>query len=146
VVLSGYGIQTFPNISSASQAPPLPTNLTGGLPEASLCGIGFYSAGGYCLSCPYGAVTRNFGAKSVEECGESCLHVTLETHTRADHSEHACAQVLPLDTLQQLPRNVYSPAVVCDPIGPPVFLESSSGPRTVKFYSRACISLLFTAH
>jgi hypothetical protein len=82
VVLSGYGIQTFHNISSASQAPPLPTNLTGGLPEASLCGIGFYSAGGYCLSCPYNTVTRDFGAKSVEECGESFLPVSCgHTHT-----------------------------------------------------------------
>ena len=91
MVLSGYGIQTFPNISSTSQAPPLPTNQTGGLPEASLCGIGFYSAGGYCLRCPYNTVTRDFGARSVEECGESFLNVTLGAHTL--QAESATAQI-----------------------------------------------------
>jgi hypothetical protein len=71
-VLPGYGIQTLNNVSSADQVPALPASATGGLPEASLCGIGFYSAGGYCLSCPYGAVSRNPGARAVEECGECC--------------------------------------------------------------------------
>jgi hypothetical protein len=70
-VLPGYGIQTLNNVSSVDQVPALPAD-AGGLPEASLCGIGFYSAGGYCLRCPYGAVTMNLGAKAVEECGECC--------------------------------------------------------------------------
>jgi hypothetical protein len=71
-VLPGYGIQTLNNVSSVDQVPALPADATGGLPEASLCGIGFYSAGGYCLSCPYNTVTRNLGATSVEQCSKCC--------------------------------------------------------------------------
>ncbi len=70
-VLPGYGIQTLDSVSSADQVPALPAGASG-LPEATLCGIGYYSAGGYCIRCPYGAVTRNLGAKAVEECGEYC--------------------------------------------------------------------------
>jgi hypothetical protein len=91
-VLPGHGIQTLNNVSSVDQVPALPADATGGLPEASLCGIGFYSAGGFCLRCPYGAVTRNLGATSVEQCSKchcSLAHtvrllVSLRQQDRAD--------------------------------------------------------------
>jgi hypothetical protein len=58
------------NISSAEQLPALPVNASSGLPPASMCGIGTYSLGGYCVTCPAGAATRQLGATAVEECGE----------------------------------------------------------------------------
>jgi hypothetical protein len=70
-VLPGYGIQTLTSpISSAAQLPALPVDASSGLPPASMCGIGTYSLGGYCVPCPAGTVTRQLGATAVEECGE----------------------------------------------------------------------------
>jgi len=72
-VLPGYGIQTLTNISSPSQVPTLPSS-SNGLPAATMCDIGYYSLGGYCVQCEGGALTRNQGAKVAEECGESLQH------------------------------------------------------------------------
>ena len=69
VVLPGYGIDNILNVTSPSNIPALPQN-SSGLPTASVCAIGFYSAGGYCAQCPAGTVTRVEGAKAIEECGE----------------------------------------------------------------------------
>jgi len=71
----------------------------GGLPAAGVCGIGYYSSGGFCVQCPAGSVTRNLGATAIEECGElscaavgpqyACTHMSLTWHvmlcTRTPH-------------------------------------------------------------
>lgn len=69
-VLPGYGIDSISGTSGANALPTLPVNDTTGLPAATVCELGYYSQGGYCLACPEGTVTRVRGAKSVEECGE----------------------------------------------------------------------------
>jgi hypothetical protein len=69
-VLAGYGVESIPPVSAAEGIPALPVNDTTGLPAASVCELGFYSAGGYCVACPSGTVTKTRGAKAIEECGE----------------------------------------------------------------------------
>ena len=69
-VLPGYGIDEVFNVTGPQSIPVLPQNASG-LPAATVCDIGFYSAGGYCAECPAGTVTRVKGAKSIEECSES---------------------------------------------------------------------------
>jgi hypothetical protein len=44
--MPGYGLA---NVSTAQSVPTLPQS-TSGLPPAPLCGIGFYSLGGYCVA------------------------------------------------------------------------------------------------
>lgn len=68
IVISGFGIMNLLNVTGPQSLPTLPQNGTNGLPTASVCGLGFYSGGGYCLECPAGTVTMSFGATSVEEC------------------------------------------------------------------------------
>jgi hypothetical protein len=72
VVLPGYGINKVENVTSAADIPNLPaSNSTdNGLPNATLCDIGYYSLNGYCARCPKATVTTVKGAKSIEECGE----------------------------------------------------------------------------
>lgn len=72
VVLPGYGIQSLTNVSTPADIPALPYS-SSGLPEAHVCGIGYYSAGGYCVLCPWGAVTANYGSKAIEQCSECWL-------------------------------------------------------------------------
>lgn len=72
-VLPGHGISTLTNISSALQIPALPAS-DSGLPAATVCPIGYYSGGGYCVECPSQVVTTNPGANAVEECGELLAH------------------------------------------------------------------------
>jgi hypothetical protein len=71
LVLAGHGIQalTLAQVPNPSALPALPVDASG-LPAAAVCGIGYYSAGGYCVQCPSGAVTLSLGAKSIEECGK----------------------------------------------------------------------------
>lgn len=82
-VLPGYGIINIPALNSTADIPALPStdNSTTGLPNATLCALAKYSAGGYCAACPSGTVTRVEGAQSVEECGEwlccSCRFLCL---------------------------------------------------------------------
>lgn len=76
VVIPGYGISSIHNMSGPQDVPALPLSETSGLPNATICAIGFYSLGGYCAACPGGTVTRALGATAVEECGE-CQRVTL---------------------------------------------------------------------
>lgn len=68
-VLPGHGIQTLTNVTGPQDIPALPVS-GGGLPTAGVCSIGFYSSGGFCVQCPAGSITRNLGAKAIEECGE----------------------------------------------------------------------------
>jgi hypothetical protein len=68
-VLPGHGIQTLAALSASETLPNLPVS-NEGLPAAAVCAIGYYSAGGFCVQCPSGAVTASAGAKSIEECGE----------------------------------------------------------------------------
>jgi len=68
VVLPGYGISEVTNVTGPSSIPALPSSEPNGLPNATICDIGFYSMGGYCAQCPAGTVTRVKGAKSIEEC------------------------------------------------------------------------------
>jgi hypothetical protein len=71
VVLAGYGVSTYDNVSDPSTVtPPTPTENGGGLPNATMCDIGYYSLKGQCVSCPSATVTTVKGAKSIEECGE----------------------------------------------------------------------------
>lgn len=70
-VIPGHGIGSVYNVTGGSASvPALPVSDTSGLPNATLCEMGFYSLGGWCVQCPSGTVTREMGAKSVEECGE----------------------------------------------------------------------------
>ena len=70
-VVAGYGIQNLPAINGSVQGiPVLQQNATNGLPNATVCDLGYYSTGGFCAQCPSGTVTRVLGAKSIEECGE----------------------------------------------------------------------------
>jgi hypothetical protein len=70
-VLPGYGIATVPPVSSAADVPALSALTNGtGLPNATLCGLGSYSLGGWCVQCPSGTVTTARGALTIEECGE----------------------------------------------------------------------------
>ena len=72
VVLPGYGVQTFDNVTDPSAIePPTPTQEGGGLPNATMCDIGYYSLKGQCVDCPRDTVTTVRGAKSIDECGES---------------------------------------------------------------------------
>jgi hypothetical protein len=68
-VLPGYGIDTITNVTGPSSIPALPQRADG-LPNATVCDIGFYSLNGYCAECPSGTVTTVKGAKAIEECGE----------------------------------------------------------------------------
>ena len=71
VVLPGYGISpVVDNVTSAADIPALPSSEPNGLPEATVCDIGYYSLAGRCAQCPAQTVTRVKGAKSVEECSE----------------------------------------------------------------------------
>ena len=71
VVLAGYGVSTYDNVTDPSTVtPPTPTENGGGLPNATMCDIGYYSLKGQCVSCPSATVTTVKGAKSIEECGE----------------------------------------------------------------------------
>lgn len=71
-VLPGYGIGNVQNVTATDQSniPGLTVNETTGLPTASVCGLGYYSAGGYCAACPQGTVTRANGSQTIEACGE----------------------------------------------------------------------------
>jgi hypothetical protein len=69
-VLPGYGIAPVFNFTDAASLPALPQTGADGLPNATMCGLGFYSAAGYCVQCPGGTVTTRLGAQAVEECGE----------------------------------------------------------------------------
>jgi hypothetical protein len=69
-VLPGYGIAPMFNVTDAASLPALSQSSAGGLPNATLCGLGFYSAVGYCVQCPAGTVTTRLGAQAVDECGE----------------------------------------------------------------------------
>lgn len=71
-VVPGHGLDRVFNLSGSASVPALPLSNTSGLPNATLCGIGFYSLGGWCAQCPSGTATRAMGATTVEECGE-CL-------------------------------------------------------------------------
>jgi hypothetical protein len=71
VVIPGYGVQTFNNVTNLADIPtPTPNEGGGGLPDATMCDIGYYSLKGQCVACPSGTVTTVRGAKSIEECGE----------------------------------------------------------------------------
>jgi len=72
-VLPGYGVAPVYNVTGPQSIPALPQNATGGLPNATLCGVGFYSSGGYCAQCPGGSVTTRLGAQSIEECSKLLL-------------------------------------------------------------------------
>lgn len=74
-VVPGHGIDSIFNVSGSASVPALPVSNTSGLPNATLCGIGFYSLGGWCAQCPSGTATRATGATTVEECGECILDV-----------------------------------------------------------------------
>ena len=87
VVLPGYGIDVVTNVTGPDSIPPLPTNRTDGLPNATICDIGFYSLGGYCAECPAGTVTRVKGAKSIEECSEYMLLGVASNNTHMLCSE-----------------------------------------------------------
>jgi hypothetical protein len=67
-VLPGYGISEVRNVTGPQSIPALPQNTTTGLPEASLCRVGFYGSGGFCAECPGRTATRETGAKTVESC------------------------------------------------------------------------------
>lgn len=69
-VLPGYGIAPVFNVADAAALPALPQTSEGGLPNATMCGLGFYSTSGYCVQCPAGTVTTRLGAQAAEECGE----------------------------------------------------------------------------
>jgi hypothetical protein len=81
-VIPGHGIAPVPYVGPQTVAPLLPQNLPGGLPAASVCGIGFYAANGFCMQCPNGAITRAMGSTAIEQCGEcsaaqwrpACVH------------------------------------------------------------------------
>jgi hypothetical protein len=83
-VIPGYGLsQVLLSVAGTVTIPALPTpTLAGGLPNATLCAIGFYSSGGYCAQCPSASVTQSMGAKTVEECGECCRARQALIHTR----------------------------------------------------------------
>jgi hypothetical protein len=70
-VLPGYGLANLQaNRTGAASLPVLPSSSPSGLPAASMCPLGYYSDGGYCMGCPGGSVTTRPGAEAVEECGE----------------------------------------------------------------------------
>ena len=75
-VVPGHGIAAINNVTGPLSIPVMPTDLSnGGLPEAPVCDIGYYSLMGYCAECPGSTVTRAKGAESIEECSECLLRL-----------------------------------------------------------------------
>jgi hypothetical protein len=89
VVLPGYGVDTFEDVTDPSTVTPPTTEPGQGMPNATMCDIGFYSLRGQCVSCPSATVATVKGAKSIEECGES-VKQGMATSSKLD-TPYACA-------------------------------------------------------